>query len=428
MQSIKIVTSFFKNNFNYYIFGIDNERTYIESKLATINFYLQKECNDEKVMIKFKSIPKRIQHKIIPNIKPIFKNVNELYTPPIDIDIAYHDQLAAFWTVNDISISPEDMQMFKSLPQDIQNVCNAILLFFTIADKLVISNICTLSQIPYQRAQNFYRLQGNIEDIHDQIYVLAAKAYYFITESKKNADRYINDTKMLEAIVDLSKELDEYELSIDNFECQWIDEKTEIEKKIFQAVLKKASFMNRWKNVDSYIHNLIAFFSIESLCFSPLFTVIRMFKNNSNGLSFIVDINNKVEIDERIHADYGMMIYKVFVENKISNEEFVGLIKEVTEMEIEFLNAILPNSILGKPIESFITYTKYAADAIIEYVLGKEEAKQYLIYNIPKTDIDKEFSFAPMVPSKHNFFERVGAYIHSADVIVGFDDVIKVNS
>ncbi len=356
---------------------------------------------------------KKIENKIVKNVEPNFPFINETHNFPKDIDKLYYEQTKAFWTVDDVQIDYKDIEEFKNLNPDVKNVCLAILLFFNVADKLVISNISALEEVRYERAKHFYYLQLCIELIHDQIYVKCAKIYMFIKDSIDNTLKYENDTNLLNNIINLGKELKDYEFNLDDYECEWLNNKDETEKKIFKAVSKKINLINRWKNVNSYVHNLVAFFVIESLCFSTLFTIIRLFKNNAKGLSYFVDINNRVEIDENLHSKYGITIYKNYVMNKLSNQELKDIITEIADVEIQFLTDILPPILFGKNREEYLTYTKEAANNLYREVAINSTD---VIYEYVK-EVDPSFKYQPNVSIKSNFFERQPIYaVNGIDV------------
>lgn len=316
------------------------------------------------------------------------------------------EQTKLLWTVDEINIDYADIKCFFSLPKQSQDLIKAIILFFTQADKLVINNIDSLKEVPYEKAKNFYNLQTYVEDIHDQVYMKIAKLYYQVDNSKENEEILNNDVALLDLIIKTSSLTDEV-FDLNEYECEYFNQKNETEKKIFYAVTKKINLINKWRNVKSRVHNLVAFFSIESLAFNTLFTIIRLFKNNNLGLKYIVDVNEFVEKDEKIHALYGIDLNKYFVQNKLPLEEVGKIIKEIAEVEKEFILSLIPQRFETYCIEDFINFIEHQANVLFSSVdIEKTDVKIY--ENVQP--ICQEFIIHSTLSAKGNFFERPSAY------------------
>lgn len=332
--------------------------------------------------------------------EPIFKELDETLFPDEKIMEFHGKQKSILWTDNEIDYTLDDITIsFPKLEQDYQTIIRSILLFFTVADKLVISNLESLSKIPYKSAGYFFAIQNYIESIHDIIYEKAARLYYNDTE------KYINDTTLLLNILKKAEEHPDEIFDLDNYSCPYYENKTEIEKLIFEAVTLKVNLMNKWKNVKSFIHNLVAFFIIENISFNALFSLINTFKEYNVGMKYIIEINEFVSRDEKVHADFGLFLYKEYVMNKLPEEEFKFILKEISEIEIKFLRKIIPSNkkINNRSVEDYVNFIK-------EYANGITKELEYSpIYNILE-ETRPEFNI-PQMKVKQNFFERTGTYV-----------------
>lgn len=331
---------------------------------------------------------------------PIFKEIDETLFPHEGIMEFHTKQKSILWTDNEIDYTLDDITIsFPKLEIEHQIIIKSILLFFTVADKLVISNLETLSKIPYKSAGYFFAIQNYIESIHDIIYEKAARLYYNDTE------KYCNDRLLLDNILKNSENYPNEIFVLDNYSCSYYESKNDTEKLIFQAVTLKVNLMNKWKNVNSFIHNLVAFFIIENISFNALFSLINTFKEYNVGLRYIIEINEFVSRDEKIHADFGLYLYKNFIINKLPEEEFKYILKEISETEIEFLKKIIPSNkkINNRDVNDYINFIKEYANGITK------ELNYSPLYN----DIEEtrpEFSI-PQMKVKQNFFERTGTYV-----------------
>lgn len=344
-------------------------------------------------------------------VKQIERNYNLTKNKPVFLDyderISFNPLIMHFidtqtkllWTVNEIDYEEDDIKHFTRLPRQHQNIIKSIILFFTVADKLVISNLDNLKQVPYESAANFYKLQEYIESIHDQIYRKSAILYY------NDNNKYLKDVELLNEIIKTSENNPDEQFDLNNYYCDYLDSKTEDEKNIFYAVSLKVNMVNKWKNLDSYIHNLVAFFTIESISFNCLFGIINIFKKKNNGMKYLIDINELVSRDENVHAVFGLEFYKNFILNKIPDNELIMIVKEITEIEKKFLELMIPKNFVfdNYQIENFHAYLENLANLILNE------------FNIPnqydiKHNIPEEFNLQSL-KIKTNFFERNNLYI-----------------
>merc|ERR1712065_25520 len=110
-------------------------------------------------------------------------------------------QKSILWTDNEIDYEESDIfNNFPKLDKKYQTIIKSILLFFTVADNLVISNLESLLKIPYDSAKYFFAIQNYIESIHDIMYKKTARLYY------NDVNKYRNDCLLLNKIIEKSEE------------------------------------------------------------------------------------------------------------------------------------------------------------------------------------------------------------------------------
>jgi hypothetical protein len=323
-------------------------------------------------------------------------------------------QTEILWTVEEITPNELDINEFSKLPTKYQVLIKSIILYFLFADKIVNSNLENLKdEIPYKSAKYFYNLQMYVEDIHDRIYEISGRIYY------KNDKKFINDKNFMQQIINTAELYPTEYFDLDNYESNYYYSLSEDEKKIFKAVTVKINLLNKWRNIDSFLHNLIAFFTIESVSFNCLFVIINLFKKNNKGLKYLIDINEFVSRDENIHSIFGIEFYKNFIVNKLSKDEIIYIITSITDTEIDFIKTIMDENfdLDGHNRERFIDYLKNTANIILN-LLGIDN-----IYIISEP-IPIEFNLQTS-SIKTNFFERSSIYI-SNNKVINTDDVLNL--
>lgn len=352
---------------------------------------------ERKINAQFKKLDNQLSLTIE---EPIFKIIDERLFPHEGIMEFHSKQKSILWTDNEIDYSLADItDSFPKLEEEHQTIIKSILLFFTVADKLVISNLESLSKVPYKSAGYFFAIQNYIESIHDIIYEKAARLYY------NDTDKYCLDMELLNHILVNAEKYPNEIFDLDNYSCPYYEKKNDIEKLIFQAVTLKVNLMNKWKNVNSFTHNLVAFFIIENIAFNALFSLINTFKEYNKGLKYIIEINEFVSRDEKIHADFGLYLYKNFIINRLPEDEFKFILKEITDIEIAFLQKIIPKDkkINNRTVNDYVNFVKEYANGITTE----------LEYNNLYEDVEEtrpEFNI-PQMKVKQNFFERTGTYV-----------------
>lgn len=167
------------------------------------------------------------------------------------------------------------------------------------------------------------------------------------------------------------------------------------------SVTKKAEWALRWIGADAtFAERLVAFACVEGIFFSGSFCSIFWLKKRGlmPGLTFS---NELISRDEGMHTDFACLLYK-HLNNKLSNEQIMGIMLSAVEIEMEFITESLPCELIGMNSTLMTQYIKFVADRLL-YTLG-----------VPKYfKVENPFEFMDMISlqGKTNFFEkRVGEY------------------
>ena len=279
-----------------------------------------------------------------------------------DIWEMYKKSEASFWTAEEIDLS-DDQKHWDNLNSGERHFISHILAFFSASDGIVNENLAVnfMSEVQLPEARCFYGFQIMMENIHAETYALLI-------------DTYIKDPE----------EKDRLFHAIDTV----------------PAVKRKAEWALRWIENGTFAERLVAFAAVEGIFFSGSFCSIFWLKKRGlmPGLTFS---NELISRDEGMHCEFACLLYSM-LENKLSEEQVHGIIRDAVEIEKEFVTDALPVNLIGMNAKLMQQYIEFVADRWISELGYKK------IYHATNP-----FDFMEMISlqGKTNFFEkRVGDY------------------
>jgi ribonucleotide reductase beta subunit family protein with ferritin-like domain len=294
------------------------------------------------------------------------ENPNRFVILPIkysDIWKMYKDQMAAFWTAEEIDLAT-DVKDWERLTDNERHFIKHVLAFFAASDGIVLENLsgkfCTEIQVPEARC--FYGFQMMMENIHSETYSILIDTLISDPNEKEFLFKAINNVPVIN---------------------------------------KKAEWALKWINDQNpFAERLVAFSAVEGIFFSGSFCAIFWLKKRGlmPGLTFS---NELISRDEGMHTDFACLLYK-HLNNKISNERILEIITNAVTIELEFVCDALPVELIGMNSKLMSQYIMFVADRLL-FALGVP--KYYLVEN--------PFEWMDMISltGKTNFFEkRVGEY------------------
>jgi ribonucleoside-diphosphate reductase subunit M2 len=276
-----------------------------------------------------------------------------------DIWSMYKKQVECFWRTEEIDLSKDLVDWEQKLTDNEKYFISVILAFFASSDGIVNENLGVrfMNEIQIAEARAFYSFQIAMENIHSETYSLLID-----TLIKDKREKH----KLFQGI------------------------------KIFPSIKRKADWGKKWiTDSSNFATRLVAFACVEGIMFSGSFCAIFWLKKRGlmNGLCFS---NELISRDEALHTEFAILLYSK-LQNKISKESIVSIIKEAVDIEIEFICDAIPCKLLGMNSDSMSKYIKFVADRLA-IQLGCNK-----IYNVKNP-----FDFMEMisVESKTNFFEK----------------------
>lgn len=262
-------------------------------------------------------------------VDPLFDDsLDRLVLFPIkhnDIWKYYETHLATFWTHNDIRESDKDKQDWEKLTKDEQEYIKNILAFFASSDNIVIENLATrfMNEVKMPEARQFYSIQICMEGVHSTTYCLLI-------------DRLIKDPKEKDTLFNAVK--------------------------TSPIIKKKADWALKWINdTNKFAERLLAFACVEKIGFISSFAGIFWLRKKP-ALPGVVTANEYISRDESLHGEFACYLYNNYVKEKLSTQRIHEIIQSATELEEEFVDAILPNGLHGINKTSMKQYVRYVAD------------------------------------------------------------------
>lgn len=321
----------------------------------------------------------------IHGLEPLLQNTSNKYTifPINNISIweSYLNHKKCIWFDDEVDISGDNND-WKKLNENEKFFIKHILAFFASSDGIIMENLAAnfLNEVQMAEARAFYSLQMFMENIHSVMYSKLIETYVSNTNEK---------IKLFNAVESMP------------------------------AIKSKAEWAKRWISSDSrFAMRLVAFTIVEGLFFSGAFCSIYWL--SERGLMPGLCMSNEfIARDEKLHVEFGALLYTKHVVNKLSQDEINELITDAVRIEKEFITESLPVSLLGMNSNMMMQYIEYVAGRLIT-ILGHKS---------PYENIKNPFPFMDRISLQNqtNFFDtRVSEYqrtVNSSHIDENFDEI-----
>ncbi len=280
----------------------------------------------------------------------------------------YKKALQSQWVPEEIDLD-KDLVDWEKLSAGEQQFIKTVLAFFAASDGIVAENIVLnfCKEVTIPEARNFYAVQNAIEVVHAETY--------------------------------------------SNLLCHYIRDETERlhhvqAHRTMPCIERKASWAMKHMNPDlPFPMRLAAFAIVEGLFFSGSFCAIFWLKNRGllPGLTFS---NELISRDEALHCEFACLLFHM-LQQRPSAETVLEMILEAVACEQAFIEAALPDRLVGMNAVKMNQYIRFIADRILVQ-LGYDKHFQ-------DTNPFPFMTFASL-DGKTNFFEKkVGEYAKISD-------------
>ena len=276
----------------------------------------------------------------------------------------YKNAVGSFWTAEEIKLQ-QDVLDWENLDINTKQFIEYILSFFAASDGIINENLGVNfhNEVQWPEVRCFYGFQIAMENIHNETYSL-----------------------LIDTLIKDRKKRDDMFKAIENIPC----------------VTLKAKWAEKWISSDkSFATRLVAFAAVEGIFFSGSFAAIFWLKRQGvmPGLCFS---NELISRDEGMHSDFACMLYKNYIDNKLSDDEIHNILRDAVDIERVFINESLPTKLVGMNADSMCEYIEFVCDRLCTQ-LGHPK-----IYN---TTNPFDFMTQQGMQIKANFFEnRVSSY------------------
>jgi len=277
-------------------------------------------------------------------------------------------QEAAFWSSNELDFS-RDIEDYNNLNPGLKRVIDYVNCFFASTDGLIIDNIALrfLLECKTLEEQGFYIFQLAIEYVHSETYSLIINTLISDPDERRNMFNAVNN------------------LDCVKHKAEWLD-----------------TFM---KSDKSEAHRVLVFACGEGILFMSSFLFIFYFREKGI-LQNIVFANEQISKDENMHKDAGVIRYKRL--GKLSDQNAFEIVGKAVELEIEFIDELLPEQVDDLNPEDAKNFVRVLADHLL---VSCGHSK---LYNVSAKVLPSWINGLAM-EQKSNFYEvRVGNYKQSS--------------
>lgn len=276
-----------------------------------------------------------------------------------DIWDKYKEQMASFWTLEEIDLG-SDMADWVKLNEDEQHFIKHVLAFFAGSDGIVVENLALrfIDDVKIPEARAFYGFQLMMENIHSETYSVLLDTYI------RDPDEKLHLLHAIETV---------------------------------PCVKKKAEWAMKWIiSSRSFAERLLAFACVEGIFFSGSFCALFWLKKRGvmPGLTFS---NELISRDEGLHTDFAALLYERHLQHRLPSSRVIELVTEAVDIEREFICDALPVRLIGMNSALMSQYIEFVADRLLVSI---GEKKHYNSTN--------PFDFMEMISlqGKTNFFEK----------------------
>jgi len=173
-----------------------------------------------------------------------------------------------------------------------------------------------------------------------------------------------------------------------------------------ECIKKKSQFALKYlEGPQDFATRLVAFACVEGIQFSSSFATIYWLKSRGilPGVTFSNDL---IARDEGMHCRFSILLYSNLV-HKLSNDSVRAIIGESVEIEKQFIEDSMPNTLPGLNRNDMKQYVEFVGDYICS--LFRVDKKYGARNPFP-------FMEAISLEGKNNFFERrVSEYQKAVD-------------
>lgn len=319
---------------------------------------------------------------------------------------AYKDQLASFWTAEEIDLTDDSKHYRDKLNDGERRLLLRVLGFFAGSDTIVAQNINMnfideCEKRGWLEAVITYQFQTMMENIHSEAYSLMIDE--LISEKKERLELF-DSIRNVPSIAAKAEWCLKWMGRSDRVELLPDFVKMNLEN--VKEHLTPECRMWLQAPCPTFGERLVAFTCVEAILFSSSFAIIFYFKKRGllPGISFA---NELISRDEAMHHEFGGLMLNNLKNSSVlpetvSSAKILEIVTSCVEVEKMFVKDSLPEKLAGINEQKICEYVEFIADRVL-LDLGCER-HFYKGVKSPKNPC--EWMEKISLDHKTNFFER----------------------
>lgn len=276
---------------------------------------------------------------------------------------------ASYWVSEEIQHDlVKDIDDVKGLNDAERHLLLTTLSFFATGDTVVNQNLNTsfyeeIEENNMLEAVYFYDFQRMIENVHARTYSMLLEAYVEDdTQKIAELNDGIKNNEFIKRKAEWClKHFGAGDVAIDNDTVKHMLLDENCDKSQVLAYIEQQEEII--KSQPSFAERLIAQACTELISFSGSFCVVFWFarRNRFRGLK---KANQLISRDEGLHGEFAAHMFRK-MGSPLSFDHVKGMVEEFVNIEIAYINHILPHGLPALNAESMTTYIKFIANQLM---------------------------------------------------------------
>jgi ribonucleotide reductase beta subunit family protein with ferritin-like domain len=284
----------------------------------------------------------------------------------------------------------KDSRGWRALDPNVKHFIKTIIAFFAISDTVVNQTLEEelLRRVKVPEVKVFWRAQSENEDIHSESYSMFVEEYIETPEERNTIFKAIENFPAIRKKIDWLhkwtgranpfRHLPQaykptiramalmFQKTVGDFLC-YIDYAIDLQDPS-APIPKLDNMLNHMLDQTniSLAQVIMANCIMEGLFFSGSFAAIFWVNHYYKGiLPGLALANEWISRDEGLHTDFGILLYRKYIVNKLPESMVHQMFREAVDVETNFINTALPIGLRGMNSLLMTQYVQFVADQLL---------------------------------------------------------------
>lgn len=304
----------------------------------------------------------------------------------------YETQQDTFWVANEINKElAKDPAMWATLGTKeerprIQRAIKYVLAFFAVSDGVVNETLVEeiTSRVQIREVRFWYDFQIMMENIHNIVYSKLIETYFPNQKERTEVFNAVESFPVIKRKIDwihrwIGRRNDVHHLDSDSLQA------LKHLRQVYESTKRTMALMNGGHDVqtkeDTLVEDLFQKLDeqrpslalvilinliTEQIFFSSSFAFIFWIKDIHKSLPGLCKANEFISRDEGMHADTGIFLLRYRISNKLPEHLVHQITREAVDIEMEFIQEVLPEGVKGMNAELMHEYVCFVADFMLQ--------------------------------------------------------------